>query len=208
MSDFIDQTLANPTVTAVFSAIAVALVALWLAAAWWAYSDAARRTESTFAAFLAASWVVLSTPLLLPLSLMVYGFARPQVTAADHRARALVVALGATTTGPACAACRAPVESAWLRCPACSNWLAAPCAGCGEWSDPRLEICPWCGREGHDTPAVEITAPVAASTPFLRTRRARAAWRPVGPGASRVHRQGLRAALTDGRPLAPVRGRG
>jgi len=208
MSDFLDQTLANPTVTAVLSAIAIAMVALWLAGAWWAYSDAARRTESTFAAFLAAGWVVLSSPLLLPFSLMVYGFARPQLTAADHRARALVTALGATTTsGPACPACRVPVESAWLRCPECSTWLAAPCAGCGEWSDPQLEICPWCGREGHDAPAVEIVAP-AASTPFPRTRRARVGWRPVAPGATRAHRQGGRTAPADGRPLAPVRGRG
>lgn len=208
MSDFLDQTLANPTVTAVFGAIGIAFVALWLAAAWWAYIDAARRTESTFAAFLAAGWVVLSTPLLLPISLMVYGFARPQVTAADQRARSLVTALGATTmSGPACSACRAPVESTWLRCPECSTWLAAPCAGCGEWSDPQLEICPWCGREGHDAPAVETLAP-AASAPYPRTRRARAASRPVGSGGPRVERQGHRAGLADGRPLARARSRG
>lgn len=209
MTDFIAQTLADPAVSAVGSAIAIALVALWLAAAWWAYSDAARRTESTFAAFLAAAWVVLSTPLLLPVALAIYGFGRPQMTAADHRARALVTELGAATTyGPACAGCGAPVESSWLRCPECATWLAAPCAGCGEWSDPKLEICPWCGREGHEAPAVETLAPAAAAA-FPRTRRARAAWRPVGPSIPRVHRQGHRraAVMAEGRS-ASARGRG
>lgn len=208
MTDFLAQTLADPTVSAVGSAIGISFVALWLAAAWWAYSDAARRTESTFAAFLAAGWVVLSTPLLLPIALAIYTFARPQVTAAEHRSRALVAELGATTSyGPACVGCGAPIETAWLRCPDCATWLAAPCAGCGGWSDPRLEICPWCGREGHDAPAVETLAP-AASAPFPRTRRGRAAWRPVGPGVPRVHRQGHRriATAADGRPT-PVRGR-
>jgi RNA polymerase subunit RPABC4/transcription elongation factor Spt4 len=227
MTDLLAQALSNPAVSTVGSAIAVALVALWLAAAWWAYSDAARRTESWFAGFLAAAWVVISTPLLLPLALAVYGFARPQVTAAEQRARALVTALGATaSSGPACASCRAPVESGWLRCPECSTWLAAPCKGCGEWSDPQLEICPWCGREGHDSPAVETLAPVA-SVSFPRSRRGRTARRAVGSGAVR---QGCRRVAAgadgrgsdgraaegratdgrsaDGRPLAPVRGRG
>ena len=207
MTDFLAQILADPTVSAVGGALAIALVALWLAAAWWAYSDAARRTESSFAAFFAAGWVVVSSPLLLPFSLAVYGFARPPVTAAEQRARALVNELGATTmSGPACAGCGALVDSSWLRCPECATWLAAPCMGCGEWSDPQLEICPWCGREGHDAPAVESLAPVASS--IARSRRARTAWRAAGPGP-RAHRQGHRraAAMPDARP-APVRGRG
>ena len=151
---------------------------------------------------------MLSTPLLLPFSLAIYAFARPSVTAADNRARALVAELGTTAmSGPACIGCRAPVESSWLRCPECTTWLAAPCAGCGEWSDPRLEICPMCGREGHDAPAVETLAP-AAFAPFLRTRRTRAAMRAVGPGP-RAQRHGQRrvGVMADARPAA-VRGRG
>ena len=207
MTDFLADILADPTVSAVASAFGIALIALWLAAAWWAYSDAARRTESSFAAFFAAGWVVVSSPLLLPFSLAVYGFARPPVTAAEHRSRALVAELGATATlGPACTSCGALVDSSWLRCPECATWLAAPCMGCGEWSDPRLEICPWCGREGHDAPAVENLTPLAASLP--RSRRARTAARAAASGP-RANRQGNRrvGVIADARH-AGARGRG
>ena len=79
MSELIAQTLANPAVGAAGTAVLMAVVALWLAAAWWAYADASRRTESTLAGYVAAGWIILSTPMLLPLSLAAYTFARPQV---------------------------------------------------------------------------------------------------------------------------------
>ena len=147
---------ANPLVTTGITLVGVVVVALWLAAAWWAYQDAARRSESTLVAFLAAAWIVVSTPLMLPFALAVYGFARPQLTAADHRTRSLVQALGAAAgEGPACAGCRSPIEAGWLRCPACSSWLAAPCRSCGAWSARDLEACPFCGSEDHASPTVE-----------------------------------------------------
>lgn len=65
------EILVNPIAATAETAIAGAAIALWLAAAWWAYLDAARRTESTLAAFIAAGWIVLSTPLLLPMSLVI-----------------------------------------------------------------------------------------------------------------------------------------
>jgi RNA polymerase subunit RPABC4/transcription elongation factor Spt4 len=152
----IAEFFANPLVTTGITLVGVVVVALWLAAAWWAYQDAARRSESTLAAFLAAAWIVVSTPLMLPLALAVYGFARPQLTAADHRTRSLVHALGAAADGgPACASCQSPIEASWLRCPACSSWLAAPCRSCGVWSARDLEACPFCGSEDHASPVVE-----------------------------------------------------
>src|SRR5829696_5148507 len=128
MEDLVAQTLADPAVGAVGTAIALAGIALWLAGAWWAYADATHRTESVLPGFIAAGWIVLSTPLLLPLSLAVYAAARPQVTAADQRARALAMQLSATAPGPTCPACAAAVDAAWLRCPECTTWLASPCA--------------------------------------------------------------------------------
>lgn len=171
MSDLIAETLANPVVSAIGTSIVIAVVALWIAAAWWASRDAARRTESTTAAFLAAVWIILSTPLLLPLALAVYAVARPATTAAEHRAQSLVAALQATAAGgSACSGCGSPTEPAWLRCPRCATWLSAPCASCGEWSPAALEICPYCGREGHAVPAVVGLAPVPVS--LGRARRA------------------------------------
>src|SRR5215212_9023637 len=155
MTDLLAETLSNPAVAAIGTAISMAVVALWLAAAWWAYADAARRTESSLAGFVAAGWIILSTPVLLPLSLAAYAFARPQVPAADQRTRALAAELARMPARPACIVCSEPIDAAWIRCPSCTTWLSSPCAQCGRWSDGTLEICPWCGDEARRQPYVQ-----------------------------------------------------
>ena len=124
--------------------------------------------NSTLAAFVAAGWIVLSTPLLLPMSLLIYRVARPQVSASDQRAKVLAHELAGTlTSGPACVECGAAVDPSWVRCPTCATWLGAPCAACGAWSDPSFEICPWCAADmqrapGPVAPRAEHPATVAA----------------------------------------------
>ena len=152
MSDLIAQTLNDPALGAVGTAVVMAVIALWLAGAWWAYADAARRTGSSLAGFVAAGWIILSTPLLLPLSLAAYAFARPQVAAADQRTRQLALELAMTPALAACPACAEAIEPTWLRCPSCATWLAAPCAHCGAWSEAGLEICPMCGSDTRAQP--------------------------------------------------------
>jgi hypothetical protein len=201
--------LADPTVAALGGAIGAALVALWIAAAWWAYTDAARRTESTLAALIVAGWIIVSTPLLVPFSLAIYSLARPGQTAADARTRhlagALVDAMEASMAG-GCTACGLGVEPGWLRCPRCTTWLALPCTGCGTWSDSSLDACPFCGSEERDEPAVVPPEPPTALPG--RARRSRRAIRAIGPGSPSAHRGGRRPLLTaDGRPLVPARGR-
>ena len=200
--------LSDPTVTAVAGAIGAALVALWIAAAWWAYTDAARRTESTLAALVVAGWIIVSTPLLVPFSLAIYSLARPQQTAAEgrtgHLAGALVDAMEESAPG-GCPACGVAVAPGWLRCPSCATWLTIPCAGCGTWSDPTLAVCPFCGSEDREVPAV---VPLELASAPGRARRMRRALRAVVPGSQQPQRGGRRPQLTsDGRPLAPIRTR-
>ena len=211
MENLIADVLADPAVTAAGTAIGGAVVALWLAAAWWAYSDASRRTNSALAALVAAAWIILSTPLLVPLALGVYVLARPLQTAAEHRSRDLVAELvdqiDDAAVAPACPSCRADVDPSWLRCPACTSWLALPCASCGSWSDRSLAACPFCGAEEREPPYVEDLAPVAPSR--LRARRVRRGMRAVGPGSPQVHPQSGRrqAGTSAGRVIAPLRAR-
>lgn len=155
IADIFAEVLANPLVSTGTTLLGIVLLALWLAAAWWAYQDAARRSESTLVAFIAAGWIIISTPLMLPVALAIYSFARPQVTAADRRARSLARELSAVMDGPACPSCRRSIDSSWLRCPACAVWLAVPCRRCGEWAAGDLEACPYCGSEEHAAPVVE-----------------------------------------------------
>jgi RNA polymerase subunit RPABC4/transcription elongation factor Spt4 len=214
VDELFDQFLADPTVTAIGGAVGAALVALWLAAAWWAYTDATRRTDNTPAAMLAAAWIIVSTPLFVPFALAVYALARPQHSAAEHRTRRLAEELVDTLEEIASAACRScgtSVEDGWLRCPSCAGWLALPCRLCGSWSDGTLAVCPYCGGEERGEAAVEVFEPAAAAGRARRGRRQLRATGPGRPAASRpVQRRPFeqaprRPTEPDGRPLAPVR---
>jgi RNA polymerase subunit RPABC4/transcription elongation factor Spt4 len=174
MTDIVSNALDNPIFPAIGLAIAATAGALWVAGTWWTYKDAAWRTGSSFLGLLAAAWIVISSPLLLPLSLGVYAFVRPQVTAAENRSRRLVAELVAQLDADAetvCSGCAAPIDREWLRCPECASWLAAPCANCGGWADRGLEICPWCGSEDRESPQVEVLRPAAAMGQARTTRR-------------------------------------
>jgi hypothetical protein len=163
LAEPIAELFAHPLVSTGLTLLAIALVALWLAAAWWAYQDATRRSQSALAPYLAAAWIVLSTPLMLPIALAVYSFARPQTTASDERARALARELGAAAIdADACAGCQAPIEAGWIRCPTCAEWLAAPCQNCGVWSARDLAVCPFCA---HEDDAATVLEPAAIRAP-------------------------------------------
>jgi hypothetical protein len=184
MNDVLDEILSNPIVHTVGVAILLAAVALWLAAAWWAYQDASRRTESSLAGFVAAAWIILSTPLMLPLSLAIYATARPQRTASDDRTVALMARLNEIAADqPACPGCAAVIDPDWIRCPTCATWFATACQACGEWSAAGLELCPYCGVDRDATPAGWVaTDPSLTPTPDLSPTPAQGA-RP-DPGAT------------------------
>ncbi len=165
MIDVIARTASNPMVSGVLFATGLALVGLWLAAAWWTFLDISRRTESELARLLAPAWVVVSSPLMLPLSLAVYTLVRPQQTVDDRRSRARVAALApALAHGTVCHGCGQRAEEEWRRCPSCATWLQAPCAHCGGWSDVELELCPWCGSDVLDLPRVASPHELASIT--------------------------------------------
>jgi hypothetical protein len=205
VNEILDQFLSNPLVTTAATAAGVALVALWIAAAWWTYSDAARRTDSVLAALLASAWIIVSTPLLFPLALVIYALVRPQQSAAEHRtkriARELVAVLDELAP-PACLSCGNEVDPAWQRCPTCTTWLSLPCAACGTWSDRSLAVCPFCGNEERAEPIVEPLEPAFGATP---RRRARRQARAVGPGLLKAPRAARRALVSDDQ--APVAAR-
>jgi hypothetical protein len=209
MSDIVNQVLDNPIIPAIGLGLAATVGALWVAGAWWAYRDATWRTGSSFLGMLAAGWIVLSTPVLLPLSLGVYALTRPQHTAAEGRSRRLVEELmnrlDAATPG-LCPACETAIDPEWLRCPLCATWLAQPCAHCNGWSDRSLAICPWCGSEDRAEPAVEerVPEPSPAGDAHRKRRRRQSRRQAVGVMAfdARQSRGRLETLLDGVRPPA------
>ncbi len=203
MDTFLDELITSPAVSAAGTALAATGVALWVAAAWWAYRDAGRRTESTLAAYLASAWIVLATPLFLPMALIVYRVARPQVAAAEQRTSALARALSATATfAPTCTGCGAGVDAAWLRCPDCATWLAAPCAACARWSDRAFDLCPWCGADQQGRLEVAAAATLPEVTVPTMTDRAEHGTAAADGVPAAAGLPVLQRAISSARPLA------
>lgn len=163
MNQVLDTLVNDPTVGAIGLALAGTALGLWLAAAWWTYTDMARRSSSELARLTAVAWVLLSSPVLLPLALPAYLLARPQATVAERRAQRLFQAIEPAMADGRCPSCDSSVDVDWRRCPTCTAWLASACADCGEWSALDLDSCPWCaGDKARGVTTVESGQPAAA----------------------------------------------
>jgi hypothetical protein len=175
MSQVFANLSTDPTVGAIGLALALAGAGLWLAAAWWTYTDMTRRTSFELVRLAAAGWILISTPLLLPLALAAYVLARPQQTVAERRAQRLFEAMAPELADGACPGCGAVADPSWHRCPSCATWLASTCSACEAWSATDLEVCPFCARDKRSGRMVRdevLSAPA-------RTPRVEPALRPV-----------------------------
>ena len=185
-----DTSALDPVLTTGLVVVVGVAAAIWLAAAWWTYADMSRRTTSEPARLLAAAWILLSTPVLLPLSLGSYLLARPQRTVGDRRAELLFAAMAGGDERERCPWCAVRIEPGWRRCPACATWLASACAHCGSWSSVLFEICPTCATETApgSLPAPPAPAPAPVGTADTTTRGldiGRGLPRPAGRGSLR-----------------------
>jgi hypothetical protein len=178
MSQVFTNLATDPTVGAVGLALALAAGGLWLAAAWWTYTDMARRTTLELVRLSAAGWILISTPLLLPLALATYVLFEAMAPALDDGA---------------CPGCGTTADASWHRCPRCATWLAASCDACGAWSAADLDLCPYCARDKTGTMDLDPAAPPVTepvTVPVLQR---------VPVGGSRVVGSALRqVALTSG----------
>ena len=181
----IDTSALDPFLTTGLFAFGGVVATIWLAAAWWAYADMSRRTTSELARLLAAGWILLSTPVLLPLSLGSYLLARPQRTVADRRAELLFAAMAGGDERERCPWCAVRVEPGWRRCPACATWLASACAHCGSWSSVLFEVCPSCAADTGPGAVPEAPPAVTADTKTRGLDVGRGLPRPAGRGSLR-----------------------
>jgi hypothetical protein len=137
-----------PAVGAAGRVLLLAMVVLWLAAAWWAWRDAGSRSEDPLLRLVATAGVILATPLLFPLAIVVYLLLRPRSRPSQDRELELrLLALGREAEPDRCPSCGSSVASGWRRCPACGNRLSAPCPACARPARTDWAICAWCAAE-------------------------------------------------------------
>lgn len=140
--------LGHPAVGIAIRFVALYVLILWLASAWWVWRDARARTNDALAPYLAAGAVLLVTPVLFPLAVAVYRLVRPPLTvAAVNSAELQLAMLEEEAAQSVCASCGAPVDEEWVACPACGSPLAVRCDSCGRGLELDWAICAWCAAE-------------------------------------------------------------
>lgn len=162
--------LGHPLVGLVARFVAVYLVIVWFASAWWTWRDARARTRDELVPYLAAAGVILASPLFFPLAVVAYRVLRPPLTVAEEAAVQLQLAmLEEEAARSSCGRCGGVVEEDWIACPSCGNALAVRCTDCGRPLELDWQICAWCAAEvpwaeeaePSPEPAPPATRPVA-----------------------------------------------
>jgi hypothetical protein len=178
ITDAISGILASPAVQLGFRAFAIYWVLFWLAAAYWAYRDLQLRTDNAVVPYLAASFIIVFTPILFPAAIVIYRIVRPheKIDEVYERTLAQEAMLAEIEASDLCPRCARRVREEWIACPSCRIRLSRPCPGCSRLVGLDWAICGWCGQElggGPGTGAVagapdragELPATGAATAP-------------------------------------------
>lgn len=133
--------------TAILVALAVYVVLVWLAVAFWMARDARRRGAS---ASLTAAVALLG--LLMPLlGALLYLMVRPPHAADEAAAEGEEPddGLGGDieTGSRPCPTCGRAIEADFVVCPYCRTQFARRCRACQRWLRLGWRICPYCAEE-------------------------------------------------------------
>jgi RNA polymerase subunit RPABC4/transcription elongation factor Spt4 len=149
IGDAIGQIFSNPAVQLALRAIAIYIILMWLATAFWAYRDLQHRTANPVAPYLAATLIIVFTPIFFLFGWILYKIVRPKETVAETNERALAeeAMLVEIESQPHCANCSRPVHEEWIICPTCRNRLRRVCPNCSRLVELDWSLCAWCGKD-------------------------------------------------------------
>src|SRR3954467_4035494 len=187
-----------------FRAILIYIVLLWLATAFWAYRDMQQRTTNPIAPYLAATLIIVFTPLAFIFAYFLYKIVRPKETVSEANERALAeeAMLVEIESQPHCANCSRPVDEEWIICPTCRNRLRRVCPNCSRLVELDWSLCAYCGK---DFERPELLGP--AYMPSPRNRRAAPAatqGKPAQPPHPAYMPEPAQAAAPPARPAGAV----
>ncbi len=181
----------SPVVQFVIYSIAVYLVVLWLASAYWVFRDMQQRTENAILPYAAASLVIVFLP-VFPLAIFVYKIIRPHEKIGEVYERNLAeeALLAEVEAIRSCPTCARRVNDEWIICPTCRTRLNRVCPNCSRLVGLDWSLCAWCGKDFE------------RATPALTSSSGRPA--PISPlpgdDTSRIARSGGAPDLEDDRP--------
>lgn len=185
----------NNVLTLIALYAAVALVAFWAAAIFWAYRDMRVRSRDGIATLFAAAVVAL----LPGVGLIIYFMLRPRETLAEAYERSLEeeALLQEIEEKPTCPGCGQRTQADWQVCPHCHTRLKKPCYNCKHMLELSWNMCPHCAAPQVDQTANTVTMDYATYTP-PRTENDRRARRKRPGEVSVTSTQGGALEFVDG----------
>jgi hypothetical protein len=158
VGEAIGDFFASPIIQLGIRAIVLYIVVLWLAGSYWAFRDMQLRTDNPILPYLAASFIIVSTPLAFPFAVFVYRIIRPQekIGEVDERNLAEAALLAEVESIRDCPTCAHRVHDDWIICPFCRTRLNRVCPNCSRLVGLDWSLCAWCGKdfERREVPAL------------------------------------------------------
>ncbi len=170
--DAIGSVFASPQVQLAIRAIALYVIVLWLATAYWAFRDLQSRTENPIAPYLAAAFIIVLTPFFFLFAALLYRIVRPQERIGESYERNLAeeALLNEVEAVVHCPTCARRVKDEWIICPTCRTRLQRVCPNCSRLVGLDWSICAWCGRDFERREAAAAPTGVVEPLPAERTR--------------------------------------
>ncbi len=167
ITDGINAFVSNEAVQFAVALFLAYLVLLWFAAAFWAYRDMHERTENLVLPYVAATLIILFTPIGFPFGVAVYKIVRPaerlgEVYERNLAEEALLAEVEAIQT---CRGCGRRVHEEWIICPTCRTRLNRVCPNCERLVGLDWSLCAWCGKDFERPTAELISTPAAVPVP-------------------------------------------
>jgi RNA polymerase subunit RPABC4/transcription elongation factor Spt4 len=179
-------------------AVAIYFVILWLAAAYWAFRDMQLRTSNPILPYLAASMIIVFTPVFFILAIIAYRIVRPQEKIGEVYERTLAeeALLAEVESVKSCPTCARRVHEEWIICPTCRTRLNRVCPNCSRLVGLDWALCAWCGRDfdraSQAYEAAPQVRPAVADPSFARSQAPALApaYQAPAPRADRAYTQG------------------
>lgn len=202
IGETIGDIIGSPIVQFGLRMIAIYLVILWIATAYWAFRDIQQRSANAILPYAVAASIILFTPVFFVFAVWVYKIIRPHEKIGEVWERNLAeeALLAEVEAIRHCPTCERRVHEEWIICPSCRTRLNRVCPNCSRLVGLDWSLCAWCGkdferREIAVAATIEplpsgleatgrLTAPAAPSIPAAITTTVRSSRTPRGSSRS------------------------
>jgi RNA polymerase subunit RPABC4/transcription elongation factor Spt4 len=145
----IEDFIKSPVIQLGLRMIAIYLVILWIATAYWAFRDMQQRSDNAILPYLVAAGIILFTPIFFVFAVWVYKIVRPHEKIGEVWERNLAeeALLAEVEAIHHCPTCERRVNEEWIICPSCRTRLNRVCPNCSRLVGLDWSLCAWCGKD-------------------------------------------------------------